>query len=78
MTKPLSTDWRLTVRIPKELYGELIALRRLHQPLNDVIVTALEGFVAMCERDRIDREFSQMAVDADYQSEAVRIAGELP
>lgn len=67
-----------TVRLPKRLYEE--ARRALEEgtadaaSLNDLLVQSLEERLHRVRRELIDREFSEMKVDVQYQRESALLA----
>ncbi|MDJ0595487.1 MAG: ribbon-helix-helix domain-containing protein [Pleurocapsa sp. MO_226.B13] len=69
---------RTTVTIPDELAIEVDSLvgKAGITTRNQVIVQALENWVAQKKEELIDEEFAMMAEDADYIAETLAIEAE--
>jgi hypothetical protein len=68
-----------TLRIPSNVYEQakqIVEKERAVGSLNDFFVNAIQAYVKLCERRRIDAEFAMMANDTVYQREALLIAEE--
>jgi hypothetical protein len=65
-----------TLRLPRQLYERAKGHVEREQTgsVNDFIVAALKAYVKAVERKVIDDAFSAMAVDKQYQREALSIA----
>ena len=69
---------RTTVTIPDELAIEVDSLvgKAGITTRNQLIVQALENWVAQKKEELIDEEFAMMAEDADYRAETLAIEAE--
>jgi hypothetical protein len=65
-----------TIRLPANLYNEAKSVVRKAKgaegslSLNDLILTALRGYLRLYKRRQIDAAFAGMAEDTGYQREA--------
>lgn len=71
---------RTTVRLPRSLYDEIRRLVEENSVMagtfNDFLISALQAYLKMLKRKRIDAAFAGMAADSEYQREAGLIAEE--
>ncbi len=69
-----------TIRLPRTLYEQAKASVEkgytLADTMNDFFVAAIQAYLKMLRRKRIDAAFGPMAEDADYQKEVQIIAEE--
>ena len=69
---------RTTFRLPRALYQEVRGLMEqqaiLAPTFNDFLISAVEAYLKMLKRKRIDAAFAGMADDSDYQKEARSVA----
>jgi hypothetical protein len=67
-----------TVRLPQHVYerAKTALVRSEASSFNEFVVQAIEEKVRSLTEAEIDAAFAQMANDADYQREAIAIAGE--
>lgn len=65
-----------TIRLPQPIYEAAKATLRqgteAEGSLNELFVSAIQSYLKMRERVRIDAEFSGMATDAAYQQDSVQ------
>lgn len=73
-----ATHVRMTLRLERQLYerAKWHARRERADGINDFLVNAIAARVRGLERETIDRAFSAMAHDEQYQREALRIVEE--
>src|SRR5579862_63163 len=74
---PLPKTRTTTLRLPLPLYQQLKSMvekQRGGPSLNDLMVTAIRGYVKACRRKQIDAAFAGMAQDPGYQREAQQIS----
>ncbi len=69
-----------TVRLPKPLYEQARACVEkgysAAESMNDFIIAAIEAYMRILRRKRIDAAFAHVAEDADYQKQGQLIAEE--
>ena len=75
-----TTKIQTTLRVPEALYREVKELLDQHQiegpSVNDVVVAALQRFVAQVHERMIDAQFADMATDEKYLTQCRVLAGE--
>jgi hypothetical protein len=67
-----------TVRLPRHVYerAKTVVLRSQASSFNEFVVQAIEEKVRRLTEAEIDAAFAQMALDPDYQREAIALANE--